>query len=67
MMNKCINCANLIQDSRRTSRCAKCRDQAKTASKVRYELKKDLGFSPPDDLVAEATALRLLTRAIRNK
>lgn len=32
---------------------------------VRHHLKRQLGFTPPDDLVEEATALRLLNRALK--
>jgi predicted nucleic acid-binding Zn ribbon protein len=33
--------------------------------KIKYYLKSQLGFAPPPDLVEEATALRLLNRALR--
>jgi predicted nucleic acid-binding Zn ribbon protein len=34
--------------------------------KVRSSIKAQLGFEPPDDLVEEATLLRLINRAIKN-
>jgi len=64
---KCIICEKPIgtEDKRRKACLHQCSEKLRVRTKVKSELNRSLGFEPPDDLIEEATALRLLNRAIR--
>lgn len=69
MFNRnCVICEKLITppDKRRKTCSKQCGEELREQTRVKSDLKRSLGISPPADLVEEAAALRVLTRAIRN-
>lgn len=71
----CVECGHSFMQRRGDEvRCSKRCRQISTSRhgynnpkpSVRYELKRQLGIDPPDDLLEEMTALRILNRVIKN-
>lgn len=72
---KCVECGSEFTQNKadRTTCSTKCLRKRRArrcfenpAGAIKHELKRQLGTEPPADLVEEATALRLLNRALRS-
>lgn len=65
----CIICGceyNTVDRRGSAKTCSnECGEELNLPRRVYYDIKKTMGLEPPPDLVEEATALRLLNRALR--
>jgi hypothetical protein len=69
-VKQCVVCGNDFDCKSRRGAAKTCSDECGETlmlpKRVFYDIKKDWGITPPADLVEEATALRLLNRALRH-